>query len=110
MTRSIGPALGGFLLLWFGPGGNFLIQAGAYGLVMLSIYQITFRPISTAGVRRNRFQNIREGLRYVVKKPVTLTFMMLGFVLPLFIVPVFSVLSPIYAVDVFHGGPDTWGS
>src|SRR5262245_45600088 len=33
VMRSLGPALGGFLILWFGPGGNFLIQAIAYALI-----------------------------------------------------------------------------
>jgi MFS family permease len=109
LMRSIGPAIGGFLILWFGPGGNFLVQAGAYCLVMFSIVQIQFRVNKTVGIQTSPFQNIREGLRWVIKKPVTLTFMMMGFVLPLFIVPFFYVLSPIYAVDVFHGGPDTLG-
>jgi MFS family permease len=34
---------------------------------------------------------------------------MMGWVLPLFIIPTFSALPPIYAKDVFHGGPDTLG-
>jgi MFS family permease len=33
----------------------------------------------------------------------------MGWVLPLFIIPTFSALPPIYAKDVFHGGPDTLG-
>jgi MFS family permease len=109
LMRSIGPAIGGFLIVWFGPGGNFLVQAGAYVLVMVSILQIKF-PKTKVGLTHNSpLQNIREGLRYLLKERTTLTFMMLGFVLPLFIVPVFNVLTPIYAKDVFHGGADTLG-
>jgi MFS family permease len=33
----------------------------------------------------------------------------MGFVLPIFILPTFTVLPPIYAKDVFHGGSDTLG-
>jgi MFS family permease len=33
----------------------------------------------------------------------------MGWVLPLFIIPNFSALPPIYAKDVFAGGPDTLG-
>jgi MFS family permease len=35
--------------------------------------------------------------------------MLLGFMLPLFIIPLFTVLTPIYAVDVFKGGADYLG-
>jgi MFS family permease len=109
LMRSIGPAIGGFLILWFGPGGNFLVQAGAYVLVMLSILQIQFSRSSSEAVHSSPFQNIREGLAYLAKERTTRTFMILGFVLPLFIIPVFTVLTPIYAKDVYHGGPDTLG-
>jgi MFS family permease len=40
VMRSIGPAIGGFLLLWFGPAGNFFVQAGAYALVALTIFKL----------------------------------------------------------------------
>ena len=109
LMRSIGPAIGGFLILWFGPGGNFLVQAGAYVLVMISIYKIQFGKSITGTNHNSPLQNIREGVRYLVKSRATQTFMGMGFVLPLFIVPVFNVLTPIYAKDVFHGGPDTLG-
>jgi MFS family permease len=109
LMRSIGPAIGGFLILWFGPGGNFLVQAGAYGLIMFSIIRIQFGASKPAAIQRSPLQNIKEGMRYIARERTTSTFMMLGFVLPLCIVPVFTVLTPIYAKDVFHGGPDTLG-
>ncbi len=109
LTRSLGPALGGLLILWLGPGGNFLIQSGAYALIALTILQTRF-PTRTAGeVQGSALQNIREGIKYVVKAPVTRTFALMGFVLPLLIVPTFSVLPPVYAEKVFGGGPDVMG-
>ena len=33
----------------------------------------------------------------------------MGWVLPLFIIPTFSALPPIYAKDIFAGGPGTLG-
>ena len=39
-------------------------------------------------------QNIKEGIRYVAKAHVTRTFMMMGFILPLFIIPIFNILTP----------------
>jgi predicted MFS family arabinose efflux permease len=101
LMRSFGPAIGGFLILWFGPGGNFLVQAGAYALIVITIMQIQFPARKSDGVRGSPLENIKEGIRHIVKERVTRIFMMMGFVLPLFIIPIFTVLSPIYAVEVF---------
>lgn len=109
LMRSFGPAIGGFLILWFGPGGNFLFQAGAYALIGITIIQIRFPPRKMGAVKASALQNIKEGIRYVKKAHVTRTFMMMGFILPLFIIPIFNILSPIYAKDVFHGGSDVLG-
>ena len=54
-------------------------------------------------------QNIKEGIKYVAKERVTRTFMLMGFVLPLFIIPIFTILPPIYAKDVFTGEADVLG-
>ena len=109
VMRSLGPALGGFLILWFGPGGNFLLQAGAYALIAITIMQLRFPAREITVTRSSPFQNIREGFRYVAQKPVTRTFMLMGFITPLFTVPIVTILPPIYVVKVFHGGPEILG-
>jgi MFS transporter, DHA1 family, staphyloferrin A biosynthesis exporter len=109
LMRSFGPGIGGFLILWFGPGGNFLVQAGAYALITISIMQIRFPLRSPEGIRSSPLQSIKEGIRYVAKEKITRTFMLMGFILPLFIIPIYSILPPIYAKDVFHGEADVLG-
>ncbi len=109
LMRSFGPAVGGYLILWFGPGGNFLVQAGAYALIMVTIVQIAFPPRSPGRVRNSPLHNIREGIAYVARERVTRTFTFMGFILPLFIIPIFGILPPIYAVKVFHGDSGTLG-
>ena len=101
LMRSFGPMIGGFLILWFGPGGNFLVQAGAYALIVITIMQIKFPVRKSDALQSSPLENIKEGIRYVMKERVTRTFMMMGFVLPLFIIPIFAILPPIYAVEVF---------
>ena len=49
IMRSFGPAIGGFLIIWFGPGGNFLTQSGAYALIAITIIQIQFPLRRTGG-------------------------------------------------------------
>ncbi len=110
VMRSIGPAIGGFLLLWFGPGGNFFVQAGAYALVTLTIVKLNL-PQAKPNVGQARIHgSFREGWKYVISEPTTLAFLLMGWVLPLFIIPNFNALPPIYAKDIFAGGPDTLGT
>ncbi len=110
VMRSIGPALGGFLILWVGPEGNFFVQAGAYALVALTILKLNFPPERSTLTPGGARGNLIEGLRYVVKEPTTRAFVLMGWVLPLFIIPTFSALPPIYAKDVFGGGPEILGA
>ncbi len=109
IMRSFGPSIGSFLMLWVGAGGNLLIQSGAYILIALTILQIRFPKRAPGVTRVSPLQNIREGIRFIAKEKITRTFMLMGFVLPLFVIPVFTVLSPIYAKDVFQGGVDNLG-
>ncbi|MFC1869854.1 MFS transporter [Chloroflexota bacterium] len=101
LMRSFGPGIGGFLILWYGPGGNFLVQTGAYTLIVITIMQIQFPARKSNALRSSPLENIKEGIRHVMREHVTRTFMMMGFVLPLFIIPIFVILPPIYAVEVF---------
>jgi MFS family permease len=110
LMRSVGPALGGFLILWFGPAGNFLVQAGAYALITLTIVQINFPPGHSAGAGGGARHGMREGLRYVATERTTRAFLLLGWVLPLLIIPNFAALPPIYAKDIFQGGPQVLGA
>jgi MFS transporter, DHA1 family, staphyloferrin A biosynthesis exporter len=100
LMRSFGPGVGGFLILWLGPGGNFFIQAGAYVLIAIAILQIGF-PKREGDVHRSALENILAGIRHVAGGRITRTFMLMGFVLPLFTIPIFITLLPIYAVEVF---------
>jgi MFS family permease len=109
VMRSIGPALGGFLILWFGAAGNFFVQAGAYMLVALTILKLSLPPERVDVANLTAGSSLREALRYLAHAPTTRAFLLMGWVLPLFIIPTFSALPPIYAKDVFAGGPDTLG-
>jgi MFS family permease len=109
LMRSIGPAVGGFLLLWFGPAGNFFVQAAAYILVAVTVMKLTL-PYEKLDVEKAKAKgSFREGWTYIVEHPTTRAFLFMSFILPLFIIPNFNALPPIFAKDVFGGGPDTLG-
>jgi len=110
VMRSIGPGLGGFLILWIGPEGNFFVQAGAYALVAMTVLKLRFPPERSTLLPGATGSNLLEGLRHIAKERTTRAFLLMGWVLPLFIIPTFSVLTPIYAKDVFGGWPETPGA
>ncbi|NLE07889.1 MAG: MFS transporter [Dehalococcoidales bacterium] len=101
IMRSFGPAIGGFLLAWSGAGGNFLIQASAYILIMITILGIKFPKKKAASIEGSAIENIKEGFRYIKSNRTIQTFMLLGFILPLFVIPIYTILPPIYAAEVF---------
>jgi predicted MFS family arabinose efflux permease len=101
LMRSLGPAIGAFLLVLCGAGGNFLIQAGVYALIVITILRIHFPKRESSITYSSPIENIKEGLRHIKRDRTVRTFMLLGFVLPLLIIPIYTVLPPIYAVDVF---------
>lgn len=109
LMRSLGPSLGGFLILWFGAGGSFLTQAAIFVLIAISIFWMQFPARTAAKAKPNPLQDVREGLAFVLKDRNTRAFMMMGWLLPLLIVPTYIALPPIYAKEVFHGGPETLG-
>jgi len=101
IMRVVGPSIAGFLILWVGAGTNFLIQASVYVLVAITILQIKFPSQKTNPVTSSPLQNIKEGLHYVAQERVTRTFMLMGIIMPLLTIPIFSILPAIYAVQVF---------
>jgi predicted MFS family arabinose efflux permease len=105
LMRSIGPAMGGFLILVIGAGGNFLVQAVAYGLIAVNVLYIRFPPQPKPAHRPPVTSQMAEGLSFIRHSRVTRTFLFMGWVLPLLIVPVYITLPPIYAEEVF-GDPD----
>ena len=110
VMRSVGPAIGGFLLLWFGPAGNFFAQALAYALVTLTILNLKLPQQKTGAAKATDRGSFVEGWKYVMTQPTTLVFLLMSWVLPLFIIPNFSALPPIYAKDVFNGNSGTLGT
>ncbi len=109
IMRSIGPAIGGFLILWIGPAGNFFVQAGAFALVFLTIFKLQMPYERQEDLKTVSAGSFREGWHFIASSSTTRNFLLMSLMLPLFIIPNFSALPPIYAKDVFSGGPDTLG-
>jgi MFS family permease len=69
LARAAGPALGGFMVAWFGAGANFLINAASFLVVMVMLYE--WRRQTRPGVlpAERVIGAMRTGLRYVRYAP-----------------------------------------
>jgi MFS family permease len=103
-ARMIGPAVAGLLIDTIGEGWCFLANGVSYlaviaGLLMMSMTVRT--PIPLPG---SAFASIIEGFRYVKRTgPIRALLLLLGLV-SLVGMP-YTVLMPIFADQILHGGP-----
>ena len=103
-ARMIGPAVAGLLIDTIGEGWCFLANGVSYlaviaGLLMMSMTVRT--PIPPPG---SAFASIIEGFRYVKRTgPIRALLLLLGLV-SLVGMP-YTVLMPIFADQILHGGP-----
>jgi MFS family permease len=107
-ARLIGPSIAGVLIAWVGEGWCFLLDAVSYLAVIASLLamHVALRPrASTPG---HVLHELREGVRYVAGfVPIRSVLLLLALV-GLFGMP-YTVLMPIVAAQVLHGGPHTLG-
>jgi hypothetical protein len=108
--RALGPGAAGLLIAYIGPAWNFGLQALLYlGVAIIGLMiRATHEPQSTTP-RGSAWSALVEGARFVVTHPVARMMLVLGLVPPLLLIPSFSALMPVFAVDVFHGGPEALG-
>lgn len=104
LMRSIGPAVGGFIIARWGADANFLLMAAIYVLILVNGLRITFPPKEKHATNESFLSNLSSGFHYVAHAQQTRTFVMMGWVLPLFIIPIFVALPPVYAKEVYDGG------
>lgn len=108
-ARIIGPAIGGVLIATVGAGMCFLIDGISYIAVLAALLAMKLAPSNKASTTTPPWQRLKEGFTYAFGFPpirsVLLMMSLLGFMgLP------YVVLTPIFATQVLHGGPQTLGS
>jgi MFS family permease len=109
VMRTLGPAIGAFLLVRMGAGGSFLIQAAIYAIILMIIIQLHFPQQHSAEPGTAVSSSFAEGFKHIVKNANTRAFAFMGCILRLFTIPVFTVMPAIFAKDLFQGGPQVLG-
>jgi MFS family permease len=108
-ARLIGPSLAGIIIASSSEGVCFLVNAVSYLPVILSLWAMSVRePSRRQAVRRYILGEIRDGVRYAVRFSPMKTLLGLVALVSMMGVP-YQILMPVFARDIFLGGPRTLG-
>jgi len=108
-SRMVGPALAGIMLSLWGEGVCFLLNAVSYLAVIYSLTLIRPNVRHAGGERRSSsLALVRAGLAYVRSRPeINRPLVAIGLV-SVVAMP-YTVLMPVFAREILHGGPRALG-
>ena len=107
-SRLIGPSIAGLVIAAVGEGWCFFIDGVSYVAVIVSLLLMRVTAQQLTRKRGNVIEELREGWYYVSRfKPIRAILLLLATV-SLFGMP-YTVLMPVFARDVLHGGAHTLG-
>ncbi|HEY6475170.1 MAG TPA: MFS transporter [Polyangia bacterium] len=107
-ARLIGPSVAGILIAFFGEGWCFAIDAASYLAVIASLLAMRIAPRPAAPRTTRVTAELVEGLRYVVGHMPIRSVLLLLAIVSLMGMP-YTVLMPVVATSVLHGGAHTLG-
>jgi MFS family permease len=104
----LGPALSGFVIAWAGQAAVYYFNAISFIAVLFALFMIGDVPQSiaekSAGIS---LESIREGIHFILNKPIILSSMLLDFVATFFASA--NTLMPLIATDVLKVGVVEYG-
>jgi MFS family permease len=107
-ARMIGPAVAGLLTAAFGAGWVFLINAGSFGAVLLSLVFLRVGELQRFPRAESKRGNLVEGFRYVRSRPDIMLILVM-----VFLIGTFGLNFPIFistmSTTVFHQGAAEFG-
>ena len=107
-TRLVGPAVAGIVIAATGAGFCFLIDGISYIAVICSLLAMKVAPARPRPVQKSALQELGEGWKYMVQSPAIRSILLLLALVSAVGMP-YTVLMPVVAVDILHGGAHTLG-
>jgi MFS family permease len=108
-SRVLGPAIAGILVATIGEGWCFFANGVSYIAVLIGLALMTVPPRQRTEVMASPLAHLLEGFRFVLQSvPIHLLLALLG-VVSLTGMP-YTVLMPIFADRILHGGATALGS
>jgi MFS family permease len=107
-ARIVGPAIAGILVASVGEGWCFLLNGISYVAVLVALLRMHVTPGVARTSDSSAWDSVVEGFAFAWQKtPIRALLLLLGLV-SLMGMP-YSVLMPIFADEILHGGPDAYG-
>ena len=107
-ARMLGPTVAGILIAATNEGICFLINGSSYLFVIISLLMMKVTPRKIEIQEKKVFQELKEGFSYAFgSAPIRAIILLLGLV-SLVGMP-YSMLMPVFAKEILHGGSHTFG-
>jgi MFS family permease len=108
-ARLLGPSLAGVIIAARGEGICFLLNAISYVAVIVSLLAMKIAPRKMKPSNTHVLHGLKEGFVYAFNfKPIRSILIFLA-LFSLMGTPSYQTLMPVFAKDIFHGGPRTFG-
>ena len=107
-ARLLGPSIAGLIIAAVGEGYCFLIDGISYLAVIASLTAMRVTKRERHAATRSAVAEMREGWRYVSQSLPIRSILLLLALVSLLGMP-YTVLMPVFAARVLHGGPHTLG-
>ena len=107
-ARLLGPALAGITIAAVGEGYCFLIDGLSYFAVIASLLAMKIEGRAVSKSAASMLAQLKEGWTYVSTFAPIRTVMVLFAIISFMGVP-YTVLMPVFATKILHGGPHTLG-
>ncbi|MGB7136963.1 MAG: MFS transporter [Acidobacteriaceae bacterium] len=108
VARLIGPAIAGIVIAASSEGWCFLIDGLSYIAVIISLLLMRVHVAQISRHAASMFEQLREGWSYVSTFTPVRTILTLFALVSLMGMP-YTVLMPVFAGKILHGGPHTLG-
>ncbi len=107
-ARILGPAVAGIVVAWVGEGWCFFANAVSYIAVIIGLLMMKITHPLNLATQGSPIEHILEGFRFVLRAaPIRAILLLLGLV-SLVGMP-YSVLMPVFAREILHGGAKELG-
>ena len=107
-ARLIGPSIAGIVIMFTGEGVCFLINALSFLAVIVALMMMKVEIRKVEDIKRDVLADLKEGFKYAYDfLPIRYILMLLGMISLAGMS--YVVLMPVFARDILHGGPSTFG-
>lgn len=108
MARLIGPSIAGFIIALFGEGICFFLNGLSFMAVIYSLLAMKVKPHEKLNKTQPVLKELKEGFTYAFHF-IPIRYVLLLLALMSLVGAPYSVLMPVFAREVLHGGPQVLG-